>query len=73
MPPTPSKSEHHYTVRYAWPVGAMSAAMESVRAAYFVEEGALTVFKDSAHHAVFAVSTGLVVIITRGPFHDDEL
>lgn len=71
--PIPAQTRtYNYLVRYAWPPGAMTPVVKNIRGAYFTEEGALTVFKDGAHHASFAVRTDLVVTIDRGSIHDDR-
>lgn len=54
-----------YTVQYLLPT-TLETDHHTVMAAYFTEEGALTVFKDCDHKAVFAVRADIVLSIKRG-------
>lgn len=47
-------------------VDGLRAAQYQVAAAYFTEDGAYTLFKDSAHAAVGAFRTDHVLLISRG-------
>ncbi len=56
---------YSYTVKYQL-FGDYTPSSKTMPAAYFVEEGRLTIFKDQFHRAVFAIPTDTLVSVTRG-------
>lgn len=56
--------EHAYDVVLLNPEH-ISTGRVSLRAAYFVEDGSYTLFKDRGHAVVAALRTDLVVFVTR--------
>lgn len=64
-PQTPAAD---WTVAYGTPSGMI--AESTVTAAYFKEDGRLTVFKDDSNRAVYAVRTDTLVSIERARIAD---
>ena len=60
---------HSYTYQLYSPADGTSI-MGKTDAAYFVEEGAFTLFKDSGHAVVLAVRTDFLVMVERGARDD---
>lgn len=67
-------SLYRYELTYLPPVSSsfMEPRSTFVAAAYFVEEGPYTFFKDADHKVVYAVRTDYVVSIRRGGLADDD-
>jgi hypothetical protein len=58
--------EYLHTVAHSNPRDPFGDLMKrDVIAAYFVEGGAFTLFKNAAHEVVFAMKTDLVLLIER--------
>ncbi|SDN18077.1 hypothetical protein [Streptomyces wuyuanensis] len=64
--PVPARTQMHDFKARIEDVGT-TVLTKSIAAAYFIEEGIFTIFKDGQHQAVYAVQSRLLLRGTRRP------